>query len=570
MCTLSRPAAAARWTSITVLNGDYPDMKTRMTETGSDADVNSIVLHSVEGKSLSAYRLLPDERADQHEPGQCCPNDDGPCCGVEDIPLDSIGLGGTTFFTYENLGAAFAKIQEKWPADRYFISLRGHIGKFTYTLLTPDRGKGDGVTIAQVSDILQKFVERNGGKKIDALNIGLCLGASADWAFAVAPYVNFYIASPNWSNEPVAQRWRTYRWVRELIERKTITGKGLSSKIVFIYTTTTKYCEGTGHGCSNLDIGEPWTATSFNLYHMPAFTSATKDLVCALADKFDADAFNRALERTTQYGTGDTRRPNSQRNDIRHFAMNLKEEMKDPAVQKALDDWMAFLDPQKPKLVYRYAFEEGAYENQAYGMSGFFVPNYATPAEIGNFQMDSMWSILMGKLGGSKNGIPAATGVSIDAPYMEVMPGKTIPLTARGMTQAFGSMCPLTGIKWSIDGAGVGTIADPAANPATFQASKVGQTKVTVTHNGKTANVMLYVKDIASDPTLNPDGTSDEDGAGAVIQAGKVEGGDEEGKGCGCRVGGSQSTGPASALAALLGLGLSLRLARRRRDTTRN
>ena len=200
----------ADWTVIVVLSGAYVDSLGRFEAVGSSDRVNVVVLHDT-GDLTSAYRMLPDTDA-SHLPGECCPSG-GTCCGREMLALADLGLSDASRVSEETLDKYFSYVQLHFPARHYLLTMRGHASESSLSV----NWGGGRVTVPQLATLLDHFSARRGGKKLEVLNLGMCQTASTDWVYELAPSVKTFVGSANYTNPPVAMRWRMHLWVRELL-----------------------------------------------------------------------------------------------------------------------------------------------------------------------------------------------------------------------------------------------------------------------------------------------------------------------------------------------------------------
>ncbi len=496
-----RPAfALAKWTIITVMGAEYADMKERLLDTGSTDDVNVLVMHSNEGTNMDVYRLLKDPNS-SHPIGQCCPNNQGPCCQAQDIPLSTIGIQGTSVNAY-NVNKLYQYAQQKYPAERYLLIMRGHM--LTARLLNSDVGRGNGIGVTELADILRQFVQRNGGKKVDVLNIGLCLGGNIDWSYAMAPYVNYYVGSPQYSVSPIAMRWRVYRWVRDIIEKPTISSRSVATNIVNIFKETSTYCSNAGHNCSKARDGIPWTAAAYDLSQAPVMQRTMREFVCSMLSNYDGGPVSTAYNRATKYGIS-ILMPESGRRDLKHFMTLLRANLRDANKQAAID---SYLNAQS-KYVIKSIFESGYYNNESHGIAAFFdLGKYANAQEIGPWQLESLWKVLLDKHN-RMGGLPSPSKIVIDASTTEIAVGKSLTLVTRGFANGFGATCALPGIKWSVDKSDVASLSSTTSNPVSLKAIRAGTVRVRATYSGMSAETNFAVKSTVAAP---PSDTTDADG----------------------------------------------------------
>ncbi len=517
----SSALAKAKWTVALVIAADYDDMKKNLEETGSSDDVNVVVLHSVEGKTMSAYRLLKDQRASQHPPGQCCPDNQGPCCGSENIPLQNIAGLVPPVVSASNIDAFYKYVQANHPAEHYMLVNRGHM-RLTYVMLQSDLFSGEGLSVSEQSTVLKNFVARQGGQKIDLLVNGFCLTGNADWSYAAAPYVDYYVGSPNFSLTPISIRWRPYRWIRELIENTAETGRSMSSRVVDIFSDTNSFCRTSADYCSRANGGCYWTSSAYRASRAPKFATAMKNFVCTQLDGFDNNARNaitRAMGKTGRYGTHPVHY--SERYDLKSLLTNLRTEFaSSPTKVAGIDALIAAHD----NYVYKYVFEKagavrpggaGYKDGEANGLSVFIQNKYATAAQIGPFQIDSLWKAFLDKYF-SGTGLPAPTGLTIETSMTEIGVGQDTSLLARGSSAEYPSMCALPRLSWTVLNPDIASVADDNANPARIVGKKQGSTKVRVTFSGLTTELTINVKAQPVTPPSSGDDETDDGVDGAT------------------------------------------------------
>jgi hypothetical protein len=494
-------ALAAKWTVATILVGEYEDMEKRLKTTGSSDDVNVVVLHYKGSNNVVAYRLLKDTNT-AHPPGQCCPNGETTCCDIEAIPLTSIGIGNT--LTAEAVKKFYQHVVQKYPADHYLMGLRGEpfgntgvlAGAFT-----------SGITIAKLNEALKTVVDMRGGKKVEVLVIGFCTSGALDWAYGVSPYVDYYVGTPQFTNPPVAVRWRVYRWGREVIENPGISGRELASKVVDLFALTTTDCIENSNGCSNAP-DEPWTCVAVDEAKLPAVAEAVKDAVCAVLPTVTSQMHSSVLAGTTLYCSSQT-----PRYDMASYFMNLKEKVTDTAAKAAIDRVLA---AHKASIV-NWKYEPGFYNDRAYGYSFYTMKNLGSVTDIGTWQIDSLWQAYMAKVGGTASPLPAPTGLVIDPPKLEEGVGEQASLTARGVSAKFPSMCALSPVTWDTSSLnGVATPSGTSANPVVITGQKggTGLLKVSASSLVGQAEVTISPPD-AGEPTTPDAGLNPGQGGGS-------------------------------------------------------
>ncbi len=485
-------ALAAKWTVATILVGEYAEMETRLRTTGSSDDVNVVVLHYKSQGNAVAYKLLKDAAA-SHPPGQCCPNGEATCCDIESIPLSSIGIDGTV--SASAVTKFYQYLAKNFPADHYLLGLRGIPG-YTRVLAGISLPRVEGITIVELNSAMKTLVDARGGKKVDLLVAGFCTSGNLDWAYGVSPYVDYYVGSPQFTDPPVAMRWRIYRWAREVIENPSISSRDLASKVVDLFALTTSECEDS-KGCSNAPK-QPWACVAVETAKLPAVAAAVKDVVCAVLPSVTSSMHKSVLAATTLNCS--TRTP---RYDMASYFMNLKTKVTDAAALAAIDRVIAAHDAS----IVNFKHEPGYNDGKAFGYSFYATSDQfigggqilGDPSEIGNWQIDSLWKAYMAKVGNSASALPAATGMVIDPAAVDLGVGDRASLTARGVSSEYPSMCALPSVTWSAESLnGVAVLDSTSANPAALTGKQPGtgvlkasasgfsaQTRVTVSGSGE-------------------------------------------------------------------------------------
>jgi hypothetical protein len=365
----------------TILVGKYVDIEKRLRTTGASDNVNVVVLHYKADNDAVAYRLLKDTNA-SHPPGQCCPNGETTCCGVESIPLSSIGISSS--LSASAVKKFYQYILKNYPADHYLLGLRGE-PEDTRVL------KGDftqGITIVEYNNALKTIVDARGGKKIEVLVIGFCTSGNVDWAYGMSPYVEYYVGSPQYTNPPVAMRWRIYRWAREIIANPAISSRDLASRVVDLFALTTSECDNSS-GCSNAPK-EPWTCVAIETAKLPAVAAAVKGAICAVLPSVSSSLHRSVLDVTTLYGS-----EYMPRYDMAGYFLNLKNKVTSTTAKAAIDQVIAAHDAS----IVKWKFEDGYYDGKAYGYS-ILTENIGPVNEVGPWQTDSFWQAYMNKATG--------------------------------------------------------------------------------------------------------------------------------------------------------------------------
>jgi len=473
---LPATALAAKWTVATILVGEYSAMENRMRDTGSSDDVNVVVLHYKSQGTAVAYRLLKDTNA-AHPKGQCCPNGETTCCDIESIPLSSIGISG-------DLSASAVKkfyqyIVQHFPADHYLLGLRGEPD--TTRVLTGEWAQG--ITIVELNSALKTLVDARGGKKVELLVVGFCTSGALDWAYGVSPYVDYYVGTPQYTNPPVAERWRVYRWAREVIEKPTIASRALATRVVDLFVLTTTDCTTNSNGCSNAPK-EPWTCVAIDEAKIPAVAAAVRDAVCAVLPSVTATVHKAVLSATTMYGSNFM-----PRYDMAGYFMNLKNKVTDAAAKAAID---RVLEAHDDSIV-TWKYEPGSYSDKAYGYS-MLIDDIGSVSEIGTWQIDSLWQAYMSKTKWGASPLPAATGMVVDPAEVSLGVSSQASLTARGVSSKFPIMCALSPVTWSTDALnGVATLDSATANPVVITGQQAGTGTLKASASGVSGQAKVTV-----------------------------------------------------------------------------
>lgn len=587
--------AVAKWTEIVIAEGAYAQMQERLQRVGASDDVNVVVMHNT-GEALKVYSLQKDS-ASGHAPGQCCAAGAavGSCCGVSEIPLADVGVSEQAI-SVEMVGKFLSYAQTKYPAEHYMLVFRGEPGDGASSIYQ------SGFTVVELRQKLEEFVKNQGGRSIDILSMSYCLSGSADWSYNFAGVVDYYIGPANWTNSPVAARWRVQRWAQELIKAPTLSSREVASKMVDAFAEDGSEC---ANGCTNLADGEPWTAAASDLSQSKAYSDAMRDFVCAFLEQFDAardkPIFEAAKQASVPYGATTQDEIEVEHYDIKHFAMNLRERLTDAGLKEKLTAFIAAHD----KYTFKFALEPNgfkAFSGNAFGLSGYFnvlqgppATVYSSPAKIGPWMTRSMWKAFLAKTAAvdvSINLTPSA--LVVDAPRLQLQVADSLVLTARGANTTFpDGMCEANDVTWQVDDASLASLAGTSGNPVKLTAGAPGHVTVTATSAGKKASIELTIggeaggaNSAGSGPAASGGangggsgaatgganataGGASGSGAGATMLAGGGAVPAAEGEspsdqaGCGCRVG---PASPKSGDLALLGLlAVAHRVASRRR-----
>jgi hypothetical protein len=474
----------ADWTVIVVLSGAYVDTLGRFESVGSSDRVNVVVLHDT-GASTSAYRILPDKDL-SHPPGECCPAG-GTCCDREMLALAELGLTEESRVSEETLDKYFSYVQNRFPARHYLITMRGHASESALSI----NWGGGRVTVPQLATLLAHFSERRGGEKLEVLNLGMCQTASTDWAYEFAPFVGTFVGSANFTNPPVAMRWRMHLWVGELLRNPTLSGRELAAKMVQLFADTWDYCLEAGHLCSNASRGEPWTVAAVDLSAMEDVATAARNLVCEASLLEDGSPVRRAAGAATQYGW-----PGWTRSDFAQFATNLEREVPGtPLAERALA-----LREAVGRAVLAHASEPGTYPSEALGLAGAFLQSNATAAQVGPFQVRSLWRPFLSLCDGS--GFPDASDVRLSPPRAELRVGERVEVEARGFLPEYGEMCRLPG-RWALSPGAPLSLDSPTGNPAILNGLSPGSCQLSFRGRTVSAAEEVVVRS-ATEPLPEP------------------------------------------------------------------
>jgi len=272
-------ARDAAWTVINILAGDYIYFEERMESVGASVDVNVLVLKDPSGVGDTfAYRL---------------PIGPGPRIN---IPLSAFipGAGNELdIASAYNLDRFLAYAQANYPADHYLISVRCDMNFFTFLR---DHDEDTGIMMTEFEPVLENFVNRNGGDKIDLLNMGFCLSAAAEWMDISKSYADIFVGSENFTNEPVASYWRNYRWVYALQQNPAMTARALAEEMVRVFMST---------GYTTWDSDEPSTISAIDLSQMTAWKTAFTSVVNYINSHWAScgDEFAEAMYQAELFGT---------------------------------------------------------------------------------------------------------------------------------------------------------------------------------------------------------------------------------------------------------------------------
>lgn len=467
----------ADWTVIAVLSGAYVDSLPRFLSVGSGERIHVLVLHDT-GTSTSAYRVLPDPDG-SHPPGECCPSGGGTCCDRALLPLDELGLTEDSRISEETLDRYLSYVQLRYPARRYLLTMRGHASE---TSLSINAGGGR-VALPQLVELLSRFSARRGGGKLEVLNLGMCQTASTDWAYALAPWVDTFVGSANYTNPPVAMRWRMHLWVRELLRDPAISHRDLARRMVELFAATWDYCVKAGHLCSNASRGEPWTAVALDLSAMDEVAATARELVCEASQLADGAAVRRAVQQAATYGS-----PGWTRRDLAQFATNLARE----APGTGLGERALALRGAVEHAVLAHAAEPETYPADALGLAAAFLQSNASAAQVGPFQVRALWRPFLALCDG--DGFPAAPEVRLSPPRIELLPGARAVVEARGFSPEYGAMCRLPG-EWTLSPETPAALESRTLNPAQLTASwpGAGELRFEGRGLGATAEVLVHL-----------------------------------------------------------------------------
>ncbi len=441
---------------------------------GSSEKVQVLVLHDT-GAATSVYRVLPDEDP-SHAPGECCPAG-GACCGRALLPLAELGLTESSRVSEETLDRYFSYVQAHYPAHHYLLSMRGHASESGASI----NAGGGQVTVPQLAGLLAHFTARRGGKQLEVLNLGMCQTANTDWAYLLAPFIETLVGSANYTNPPVAMRWRMHLWVRELLNNPAISARALAGTMVELFANTWDYCVTAGHLCSNASRGEPWTAVALDASAMKEVAATTRELVCEASLLEDSSAVRRAVQATAQYGS-----PGWTRRDVAQFATNLAHEVPGtPLAKRALE-----LREAVERAVVAHASEPATYPTDALGLAGAFLQANAGAGQVGPFQVESLWRPFLEMSDGA--GFPTASEVRLSPRRLELMVGDDVEVEARGFRPEYGEMCRLPG-EWTLSPGAPLSLGSPSLNPAHATATQPGTGELSFQGRGLSATAEVVV-----------------------------------------------------------------------------
>jgi MYXO-CTERM domain-containing protein len=496
--------AEKEWTAILLMSATYLDMDDKLAWTGASDDVNVVVLHDNDGNGLDAYRMLPDTNP-VHPIGECCPGTETDCCGSEPLPLSAMGVSAFDYI-YEPwvLPGFFDYVVDHFPARHYLISLRGQMNG---PMLLQHNGGGGGMTIGELASALATITNRT-GTKIDVVNFGFCFGAVVDWAYDLRGEAQYLTASANYTNPPVASRWRLYMWVRELMRDPLLTARELALLIPEDFAVTSDYCIAAGHEClntnpPNLDIvsgqDEPWTASAIDLGAVEGLAAATRDLVCALVADYAGTGpdFEAALANSCHYGAGywaEYKRP-----DLLSLAQELAANAADPAVRQAALALGSAVDgavianrfQQSPPPPSGGTWFGGG---EAFGLTAFVPSEPALDRYeqgFGSFQLASNWRLLVEtRLGVASWSVD---GLTIEPSSIDATVGDEITVAARATSSAYGVLCPIP-VDWdTADLLNVGELQSDA-NPSVFRALLAGRGTLRAQLGATIASIPITVR----------------------------------------------------------------------------
>jgi len=476
-------AARARWTVVTILSGRYTEMQERFERTGASEDVNVLVLHA-DGTKVRAYRSLVDPDP-SHPPGECCAQPGPGCCGSEPTEPSSIGIDGASIDA-SAVGRFLAFAMDAYPADHYLLSLRGH---WAGTRVLPSVGSdgGRGVSILELASLLRDFSARRGGSRLEVLNFGLCMGANPEWLYPLAPLVDYVVAAANWTNAPVSVRWRNFRWARELIKTPSLSGRDLALRMVDVFAENSDGCAASRVGCSNAAAGEPWVAAALDMSRYPAFVDAMTDLSCALIADHRDDLVAEARDASVCYGSSSPVCAGSAgMRDVQHFGQSLRARTTDPRWTSAIDR----LAGANGALVMQRVFEPGQYGGQSYGMGMLFTSAGADPAEVGEFQRDTNWSVAIDRLNDAAGA--STFDLQVSRAPSAITVGEQRRLVATISSRAGGPGCPVPA-TWTVEGAAVEVVTGPDDGATTLVALEPGDAVVTASFDGQSSSFALQV-----------------------------------------------------------------------------
>ncbi len=323
----------ARWTMIMMLAGEYADMEETLELEGAGDDVDVVVLHDPYGVGNSHAYYLPV----------------GPGPAV-DIPLDEIFYpdpGDEISIRNKWVVDDFLNyVQTNFPSQHYLLSIRS--GMDFYSFLEdidypandfnmyeePACGEKDdrytGITIVDFAWVMDRFVQRNGGEKLDVLNLGLCLSSVADWVYEMVDYADYFSGSETYTNPPVAAYWRNYRWLYEMKNNPAITPEELVIRIAEIFAS---------HAYYGYKTDEPFQVSSIDLSLMPDVATKFSLVIDRLLELFpsQADEFVEAVSISERFGQ-------YRRCDMTHLLENTLRYISDTQLEMKINDAVNSID----------------------------------------------------------------------------------------------------------------------------------------------------------------------------------------------------------------------------------
>ena len=514
--SLGQTTPKREWTAILLMSATYDDMHTKLSWTGSSDDVNVVVFHDQDGFGTVAYRMLPDIST-ANPPGECCPTEVD-CCGFEDLPLDAMGLSSSDTIEEPGVLPKFLRyVANNFPANHYLISARGQMDGVRLL----EHNGGGGLTIEQLETDLDGFNALT-GKKVDVVNVGLCLGGVVDWAYALKDVADYYVGSPNFTNPPVSNRWRFYRWVRELIKTPTMAGRDLALVMPDIFAETTPDCVAAGDQCANTnppnpsaspDEPEPWTCAAIDIAKLTEVANASSAFVCSIVPNFLTieSTYANAVNHSSVYGWLGGGMAEWSRLDLEYFAIRMRDALTDPTMKADADALAVAVEAAVIANQFQTRTSGGWFDggDNAYGLSAIIPAGGTwgeyTPENHGPYQIDSLWQLLIQADSGGSTSTAAYVKTE---PLNVVLPvGQTIEIIAKGSDVNSQPTC-LGIIDWDTSGiASIGELVSDG-NPAVFKADIPGTGVLKAVLGPLSATSYITVTK-APDPPPNPSEPSD-------------------------------------------------------------
>jgi uncharacterized protein (TIGR03382 family) len=473
------PPEPVDWTAILFMDGSYDNMEEKLSWTGSSARVHVLVLHQG-WDGLRAYRMEPDTDL-AHPPGECCPGEIQPCCASTDLSLGVMGLSSSSWITDAGTISTFlAWVAENYPARQYLMSFRGSLDF-------------SGLTAPGMVAELEEFVSvHRGGERIEVLNLGYCLSGSVRWAYDLRHLADYLFGSGNWTNAPVAARWRFYIWVRQLIKDPTTTPEAVAAAMPDVFAETTQTCIDDGHDCEN--PGEPWAVGAWRLEAFDDLARELHALNCGLLGAFaDNEAeIDDAMEDAAVYGYG--------LGDFYCYLHGLRTRLSDTTLIAAADSVQGVLDGAR---VHSRQEEAPYFTCAEVAGLNIAMDSWDPYAEGGAFALDSGWAMLVEATQGGSSAATVAE-VRVEPERLTVPAGGLATVEAFALDQNGAVLC-FADVDWVTAGiAHIGALTS-LDNPTTFEAAvpgvgvlrarvgeQMGETRVTVLERDGTPPPTVY------------------------------------------------------------------------------